>query len=223
MQEPYIKLYKKMLDWEWYDDPNTMRVFLHCLLKANWKPGSWHGINYSAGEFITSLETLAVETNLTINQVRTAIRHLKSTGEITSRTHSKCRIITVKNWDAYQSDHKQKCSQMTGSSQDDHRQVTTDKEYIEIKNIKNNNMAFVKPSVDEVREYCQQRNNNVDPETFVDFYESKGWKVGKNPMKDWKACVRTWEKSWKKKPEQTKFSNFKERTYDFAELERMMQ
>lgn len=53
---------------------------------------------------------------------------------------------------------------------------------------------FVKPTVDEVRAYCRERNNNVDPETFIDFYESKGWKVGKDSMKDWKACVRTWEK-----------------------------
>lgn len=50
------------------------------------------------------------------------------------------------------------------------------------------------PSVDEVRAYCLERGNNVDPETFVDFYSSKGWKVGKEPMKDWRACVRTWEK-----------------------------
>lgn len=53
---------------------------------------------------------------------------------------------------------------------------------------------FIKPSVEEVREYCQERQNNVDPETFVDFYESKGWKVGSNAMKDWKSAVRTWEK-----------------------------
>lgn len=53
---------------------------------------------------------------------------------------------------------------------------------------------FAPPSVDEVRAYCLERNNSVDPEAFVDFYESKGWKVGSNPMKDWKAAVRTWEK-----------------------------
>ena len=57
---------------------------------------------------------------------------------------------------------------------------------------------FVPPTVDEVRAYCQERHNNVDPETFVDFYASKGWKVGNNSMKDWKACVRTWEKRNKK-------------------------
>ena len=59
---------------------------------------------------------------------------------------------------------------------------------------KDKKKKFIKPSVEEVRAYCQERNNGVDPETFVDFYESKGWKVGNNPMKDWKAAVRTWEK-----------------------------
>lgn len=54
---------------------------------------------------------------------------------------------------------------------------------------------FIPPTVDEVAVYCQERGNGLDPETFVDFYASKGWMVGKNPMKDWKAAVRTWERS----------------------------
>ncbi len=53
---------------------------------------------------------------------------------------------------------------------------------------------FTPPTVDEVREYCRERGNSVDAERFVDFYTAKGWKVGKSPMKDWKAAVRTWEK-----------------------------
>ena len=53
---------------------------------------------------------------------------------------------------------------------------------------------FVPPTVDEVRAYCIERDNEVDAERFIDFYESKGWYVGKNPMKNWKAAVRTWEK-----------------------------
>lgn len=55
-------------------------------------------------------------------------------------------------------------------------------------------MRFRRPSVEEVRAYCQERHNSVDAEQFVDYYESKGWRVGHNPMKDWKACVRTWER-----------------------------
>ena len=57
---------------------------------------------------------------------------------------------------------------------------------------------FTPPTLDEVRAYCQERNNSVDPERFIDFYQSKGWTVGKSPMKDWKAAVRNWEKDSKK-------------------------
>ena len=56
---------------------------------------------------------------------------------------------------------------------------------------------FKKPTLEEIREYCSSRNNGISPESFLDFYESKGWKVGKSPMKDWKACVRTWENNKK--------------------------
>lgn len=54
---------------------------------------------------------------------------------------------------------------------------------------------FSKPSIEEVRSYCQERNNGVDPDRWFNYYTANGWKVGKNPMKDWKACVRTWEKN----------------------------
>jgi hypothetical protein len=58
---------------------------------------------------------------------------------------------------------------------------------------------FKKPTIDEIKDYCIERNNNVDPERFFDFYESKDWMIGKNKMKDWKSAVRTWEKSNKSK------------------------
>ena len=53
---------------------------------------------------------------------------------------------------------------------------------------------FKKPTLEEVKEYCKERNNNIDAEYFMDYYESKGWMIGKNKMKDWKASIRTWEK-----------------------------
>ena len=62
---------------------------------------------------------------------------------------------------------------------------------------------FIPPTVDMVSEYCLERNNSVDPEEFVDFYTSKGWLIGKNKMKDWKAAVRTWERSSKTKKKET--------------------
>ena len=57
------------------------------------------------------------------------------------------------------------------------------------------NKKFVKPTVEEVRTYCQERKNAVDANRFVDYYEANGWKVGRNSMKDWKAAVRTWERT----------------------------
>jgi hypothetical protein len=78
---------------------------------------------------------------------------------------------------------------------------------IEEKKEKENNIyngdksnRFVPPTLEEVQEYCFERGNNVDAETFVDFYSSKGWMVGKNKMKDWKAAVRTWERKEQKPP-----------------------
>ena len=68
---------------------------------------------------------------------------------------------------------------------------------------------FVKPTVDEVKEYCKERNNTVDAETFIDFYESKDWYVGKNKMKDWKAAVRTWERSRTNKQQSNQKPGFK--------------
>lgn len=62
------------------------------------------------------------------------------------------------------------------------------------KNSIDNNRTFKKPTLDEVKEYCLERKNGINPQHFIDFYESKGWMVGKNKMKDWKACIRTWEK-----------------------------
>ena len=67
-----------------------------------------------------------------------------------------------------------------------------------INNNINNNISvsrFVKPKVEEIESYCKERNNSVDAQQFFDYYESKGWKVGKSPMKDWKSAVRTWERN----------------------------
>lgn len=65
---------------------------------------------------------------------------------------------------------------------------------------------FEKPSISDIKQYCMERNNNVNAEQFYDYYESNGWKVGKNSMKDWKAAVRTWERSEYRKPNSKKNS-----------------
>lgn len=148
MAEAFIKLYSKMLKWEWYDDNNTKILFLHCLLKANWKSGSWHGIDYEPGQFITSLPTLAKETHLTVKQVRVALDHLKRTGEVADLRQGNCRIITVLKWIEYQSEGRPKGKQKADQGQTRGRLGAADKEYKEReedKELKNNNIGLYFP------------------------------------------------------------------------------
>lgn len=78
---------------------------------------------------------------------------------------------------------------------------TYNNEYIYKERDNKGRTHFQKPSVSEVAEFCRERNNGIDPEEFVAFYESKGWMVGRNPMKDWKSAVITWEKAKKREKE----------------------
>lgn len=71
-----------------------------------------------------------------------------------------------------------------------------------VKDKKENTKEKARPTLDEVRAYCQERNNGVDPDRWFNYYTANGWKVGKNPMKDWKACVRTWERNTNVRPSQ---------------------
>jgi len=78
-------------------------------------------------------------------------------------------------------------------------QNRTEQKRTEQKTTRASRARFCKPTVEEVADYCAERNNEINPQAFVDYYEANGWKVGRNPMKDWKASVRTWEQSRKEK------------------------
>ena len=85
----------------------------------------------------------------------------------------------------------------------------------------NNKTAFKAPTVDEVRAYCQERQNSIDPERFINYYEAKGWMLGKDMMKDWKAAVRSWEKKEKEhEPNKSKNAdNFNNFSFDDKEID----
>lgn len=117
MSGNFIKLDRKILDWEWYSNPNVRTLFIHCLLCANWKDGVFNGHECKRGQFITSLSNLATSTGLSIRQTRTALERLESTGELTSYATNKFRIITVNNYDKYQSSDKRNDKQTTSKRQ----------------------------------------------------------------------------------------------------------
>ena len=222
----YIKLNRKILEWEWWSDINTSRLFIYMLLKANWKDTRFEGKLIPRGSFVSSIPKLSQETALTVREIRTAISHLKSTGEVTCKTYSKYTVFTVKNYCLYQSSDTQNDRQVTGKRHSNDMLTTTIEEKKEIKNIKKeepkgSKKKFEPPSVEDVRTYCEERHNGIDAQSFVDFYTSKDWMVGKNRMKDWKAAVRTWERRKQSGGGKTnQFNQFSQNSYDFDALER---
>ena len=204
MGKRYIKLYEQITSWEWFHQPNTLALFIYLLLKANYCDLEYRGRIVRRGQLVTSLPKLSTGVGLTIQQTRTALLHLKSTGEITDESTNQDRIITVVNYDRYQTSTDGSTGNQQATNRQLNRQSTDDstpsKEYIE--RVERNRKGrktptvFIKPTVDEVEEYCHERQNHVNPVRFVDYYDSCGWTVGKGkPMKDWRAAVRTWEKS----------------------------
>lgn len=98
----WVKVARKLLDWRWYKDANTARVFLHLLLSANVEDHDFQHVTIHRGQVATSYESLANALSLSVQNVRTAIAHLKSTGELTSKAYSKFQVFTIVSWDLYQ-------------------------------------------------------------------------------------------------------------------------
>ena len=99
----FIKIHRKMVDWEWYKDPNTFRVFVHLLLSASYKEAEFRGHKIKPGQVVCGRKQLAEELGLSESAIRTSLNHLKSTNEIAIKSTNKFSIITIKKWRKYQS------------------------------------------------------------------------------------------------------------------------
>jgi hypothetical protein len=100
----FIKIHRSIIDWEWYKDANTMRLFLHLLLNATHKDIKIKGLLLKSGQLITSRSILASELAMSQQQVRTSLDKLKSTNEITNQLINRNTIITIVNWNRYQAE-----------------------------------------------------------------------------------------------------------------------
>ena len=135
----WIKIHRSILDWEWYSDLNVRVVFFHLLLKANFEDKRWQGALVRRGELVTGRSQLAAEIGISEQQVRTALNKLESTGEITSRATNKYTIVTICNYERYQTAEapEQPTNQPT-----DNQRITTTKE---IKNIRKKEYINIPP------------------------------------------------------------------------------
>ena len=131
----WISLYKKFTHWEWYKNINVKTLFIHLLLKASYEDTEWNGIEVKRGQVITSRQHLAEETGLTEQQVRTSIKKLQSTNEITIKSTNKYTVVTIEKYDFYQNNNIKSTNKITnGTTEEITNELTTSN------NIFNNNI-----------------------------------------------------------------------------------
>lgn len=191
----FVKLDRNILEWRWYKDQNTKALFIHLLLKANIRPHGFRTVTINRGELATSYASLAAETGLSIQNVRTALAHLETTGEVTRKQHSKFVVISIPQYDLYQ-------SQLTGNQQATNTQLTGNQQqskndkkgiYTYPQERENRARGEVPASAGDVATFVLDNNLDVDPDAFWNYYEANGWvtKAG-TPVRNWKALCRTW-------------------------------
>lgn len=199
----YISLHRQILDWGWYQNANTFRLFIHLLLKANFDESVFMGRIIHRGQIVTSFPRLADEIGLTIKEVRVALDHLIKTGEVADESTHQYRVITVLKYDEYQNtaDEMAGKRQTKGRRRADGRAVKGQHNNNINKDNKDNNGinkregTFVPPTLEEVQSYVREKGFRMDAGAFFDHYAANGWVMkGGQKIKDWKAAARNWER-----------------------------
>lgn len=193
----FIKLHRSLLDWEWYDDHNTTRLLIHLLCSVNYTDKKWRGTLIKAGSMVTSFQNLAVQSSLTIQQVRTSIKKLEKSGELTRQATNKYQLLTLTKWDKLQIKKEESTSKPTGKQQPNNNQITTTKEGKELKERKELDLResnFKK----EVLLYTQEYDLNLLESFFLYWSEPNrsGTKMRFEQQKTWSTARRL--KAWKR-------------------------
>jgi len=188
-QQGWIKIHRQILEWEWYDEPNTFRVFFHLLLKANHKEKNYRGVTIKIGQVMTGFDLLARETSLSVQKVRTALNRLKSTNEITIKSSSQGTIIQLVNYKKYQL----ATSEITNEQQTTNKRATTNKNVNKEKN-------------EEIIDYLNLKNNSTykhtTPKTkaLIESRINEGFTV-----EDFKTVIDNKVTEWKDDRKMSKF------------------
>ncbi len=186
------------MEWEWYNDSNTFRLFIHLLLKANHKAGRWQGIEIQPGQVIIGRKKLAVELKLTERQIRTSLTKLKMTNEIATKTTNKFTIVTICKWAQYQtSEEAKRPTERPATKPTGDQQTTTNNNENNEKNIKKVK-KFIPPTLDMVQKYFSENGYSKElAERVFNGYAVAEWHDSKgNKIKNWRQkCQHVWFKS----------------------------
>ena len=192
----FVKLDRRIIKWRWYHDPNTFRMFVHLILTANYEDRDFEKITIHRGELATSLPSLSRDLCMSIQEVRTALSHLKLTGEITVKTYSKFRVISIPNYDSYQVN--QQAKQQAGNRQATGKQQASNTNGRKIKNLKegkeffSEKKPFVPPTPDDVMRAAAEAGlsfTQAEAERFIAYNASRSWEG----ISDWKPLLQFWK------------------------------
>ena len=171
----FVKLHRKMIEWGWYSDCVVKDVFIHILMVATFKPTKYLGHDLNPGQAVIGRKKLAKELGFTEQQVRTALKKLESTGEISLFSTNKFTIATVENWDFYQGCDDEDNQQSTNNQPTNNQQITNNQPHL--KNVKKDkNVKNVKKDIyigvpDELKtafmEFAEMRKMIKKPITTV--------------------------------------------------------
>ena len=198
MDRGWISIHRSLTEKCWYTKSEYVHLWMHFLILANHKDNEFlHGdkiINVKRGQFITGRKVLAKATGISENKIRHIIKVFKNDQQIHQQNYNKFSMFSITNYDLYQ----KTTSKTTNTPPADHQQTTTNNKVNNVNNVNNapktpTATPFKRPSLEDVAEYCVKRNNSVSPNDFLNHYDTNGWMRGKTKIKDWKACVRTWE------------------------------
>lgn len=187
----FIKMDRNLLRWRWFKNPKTMIVWIWLLMSANIEDHDFEKDTIRRGQLATSRRSISTGTGLTENEVRTALGHLKSTGEITVRLMPKYQVISIVNYDLYQAVSTGK---RTGNSPAGHRQTTGNPPQSKnIKNGKNEKNVLPTPQLPDVVSYfAEHGRSEADAIKFFRYNQARGWKINKTPIDDWRAAADIW-------------------------------
>lgn len=228
LESGYIKLYRSLLNWEWYDDINTKTVFLHLLLTVSIEESKWHGITIKRGSRVSSYAVLSKETRLTERQVRTAISHLETTGELTRYKYPNFTVFAINNYDKYQlltdktTGQRQGNDKVATGQRQQYKKIEEDKEdnYLSFLDAKKEKNA--PPTFEEVQKYAEENGIETDLKRFYSYYEQHQWKTKNgDDITDWTATLRYWEKrdgEFKKKKKRQQDQPVSENAAAYASL-----
>ena len=195
----WLRLWRKSLKSAVFQDANLWQLWSYLMMRANYEERQLlNGRKLKPGQLVISNEKLAELFKCNKSTIHRRVKKLVKLGNIATHPATTGTLVTIVNWPTYNPPPDGDATvDATQPQYGRNAAATRPQPEEEVKKVRRKDKLgarFIKPTLQEVTDYCRERNNTIDPQDFLDHYEVNGWVQGRGkPIKSWKACVRTWE------------------------------